>query len=204
MKKVSILFSIIMVVFLVKATADHHKAEIGKTAPDFNLTSAEGKTHSLADFKGKYVVLEWVNYDCPFVKKHYGSNNMQKLQKEMTSKDVVWLSICSSAEGKQGHFAGQELLDRIKKEGSNATAYLIDEDGSVGKMYGAKTTPHCYVISPEGNLIYAGAIDDKASADPEDIKKSKNLVKSCIDEAISGSAVSTATSKPYGCGVKYK
>jgi peroxiredoxin len=204
MKKISMLFSIIMLVFFVNTTFAKTKAEIGSEAPNFTLTSAVGKSHSLADFKGKYVVLEWVNFDCPFVKKHYSSNNMQNLQKEMTSKEVVWLSICSSAEGKQGHFAGQELLDRIKKEGSKATAYLIDEDGSVGKMYGAKTTPHCYVISPEGNLIYAGAIDDKPSADAEDIKTSKNLVKSCIDEAISGSAVSTATSKPYGCGVKYK
>ncbi len=204
MRKLTIIAIMFAAIFTAQLTAKNTKAEIGKEAPNFTLTSAEGNSHSLADFKGKYVVLEWVNFDCPFVKKHYGSKNMQTLQKEMTSKDVVWLSICSSAEGKQGHFKGKELLDRIASEGSNATAYLIDQDGSVGKMYGAKTTPHCYVVSPEGNLIYAGAIDDKASADAEDIKTSKNLVKSCIDEAMSGSEITTSTSKPYGCGVKYK
>lgn len=204
MRKLTIIAIMFAAIFTAQLTAKNTKAEIGKEAPNFTLTSAEGNSHSLADFKGKYVVLEWVNFDCPFVKKHYGSKNMQTLQKEMTSKDVVWLSICSSAEGKQGHFKGKELLDRIASEGSNATAYLIDQDGSVGKMYGAKTTPHCYVVSPEGNLIYAGAIDDKASADAEDIKTSKNLVKSCIDEAMSGSEITISTSKPYGCGVKYK
>lgn len=204
MRKLTIIAIMFAAIFTAQLTAKNTKAEIGKEAPNFTLTSAEGNSHSLADFKGKYVVLEWVNFDCPFVKKHYGSKNMQTLQKELTSKDVVWLSICSSAEGKQGHFKGKELLDRIASEGSNATAYLIDQDGSVGKMYGAKTTPHCYVVSPEGNLIYAGAIDDKASADAEDIKTSKNLVKSCIDEAMSGNEITTSTSKPYGCGVKYK
>lgn len=206
MKKFSIIAALLISALFIKLYADHHEghtAEVGKKAPNFTLTSAKGKTHSLADFKGKYVVLEWVNYDCPFVKKHYGSNNMQKLQKEITGKDVVWLSICSSAEGKQGYFTGKELTDRIAKEGSNATAYLIDADGKVGKMYGAKTTPHCFVINPEGELIYAGGIDDTPSADQEDVKTAKNYVKSCIYEALEGKAISTSTSKPYGCGVKY-
>jgi len=206
MKKFSIIAALLISALFIKLYADQHEghtAEVGKKAPNFTLNSAKGKTHSLADFKGKYVVLEWVNYDCPFVKKHYGSKNMQKLQKEMTGKDVVWLSICSSAEGKQGYFTGKELTDRIAKEGSNATAYLIDADGKVGKMYGAKTTPHCFVINPEGELIYAGGIDDTPSADQEDVKTANNYVKSCIYEALEGKKISTATSKPYGCGVKY-
>ena len=205
MKKISILISVVLFAFISLAIADHHEesAKIGKKAPDFTLKSADGKTHSLSDFNGKYVVLEWVNYDCPFVKKHYGSKNMQSIQKEMTDKSVVWLSINSSAEGKQGFFEGKELKERIKKEGSNATAYLLDTDGKVGKMYGAKTTPHCFVINPKGELIYAGAIDDIPSADQDDVKKANNLVKSCIDEAMAGKKISTQTSKPYGCGVKY-
>lgn len=206
MKSMKVLLSVIVLAFFtnLNLSADHHTAELGKKAPDFTLKSAEGKTHSLSDFKGKYVVLEWVNFDCPFVKKHYGSKNMQNTQKEMTGKDVVWLSICSSADGKQGFYEGKDLLDRIKSEGSNATAYLIDADGKVGKEYAAKTTPHCYVINPEGKLIYAGAIDDIPSADQNDVKEANNLVKSCLNEAMAGKAITTATSKPYGCGVKYK
>jgi peroxiredoxin len=179
------------------------KAVIGKAAPEFTLTDSEGKTHKLSDFKGKIVVLEWVNFDCPFVKKHYSVNNMQNLQKDYTSKGIVWLSICSSADGKQGNFKGQELKDRLKKENFAATAYLIDEDGKVGTSYGAKTTPNMFVIDAKGNLVYSGAIDDKASADSEDIKTSMNYVKSALDNVLAGKKVSTSTTKPYGCSVKY-
>ena len=140
-------------------------AKIDAPAPDFKLQDSKGKSHSLSDFRGKWVVLEWVNFDCPFVRKHYRSGNMPALQAEYTGKDVVWLSICSSAPGRQGYFEGKELLDRIALEKSAATAYLIDTDGKVGQLYGAKTTPHMYVINPEGTLVYAGGIDNIASTE---------------------------------------
>ena len=178
-------------------------ASVGEQAPGFTLTDSNGKTHSLSDFKGKYVVLEWVNYGCPFVVKHYGSGNMQKLQSTYTAKDVVWLAICSSSPGSQGYFQGEELQKEIKEHNSQATAYLIDADGKVGNMYEAKTTPNMYIINPQGVLVYAGAIDDKPSVDPEDIKSSMNYVSSALDQAMSGKAIAVKTTQPYGCGVKY-
>jgi len=178
-------------------------ARVGQTAPAFTLTSATGQKHALADFKGKYIVLEWVNYDCPFVKKHYNSGNMQNLQKKYADNGVVWLSICSSAPGKQGHFEGQTLLDRIAAEKSNAAAYLIDADGTVGKMYAAKTTPHMYVIDPKGNLVYAGAIDDKPSTSTADLVGAENYVVAALDAALSGTEISTRSTTSYGCSVKY-
>ena len=178
-------------------------ATVDQAAPNFTLTDSHGKTHSLADFKGKFVVLEWVNFDCPFVKKHYGAKNMQSLQAAYTKKDVVWLSICSSNKGKQGYFEGKDLTDRITAEGHSATAYLIDTDGKVGKMYGAKTTPNMFVINPEGTLIYAGAIDDKASPNPDDIKTATNYVAAALDAAMAGKPVAVKATAPYGCGVKY-
>ena len=178
-------------------------AMVGQAAPNFTLADATGQEHSLADFKGKYVVLEWVNFDCPFVKKHYGAGNMQALQAEYTGKDVVWLSICSSAPGKQGHFDGSSLTDRIAAEKSAATAYLIDSNGAVGRLYDAKTTPHMYVINPKGMLVYAGAIDDKPSTKPEDIPGAMNYVKATLDAAMGGKEVEFASTKSYGCSVKY-
>jgi hypothetical protein len=177
--------------------------ETGKAAPDFTLTDSQGKSHKLSDFKGKYVVLEWVNFGCPFVKKHYDSKNMQGLQKDYTGKDVVWLSICSSAPGKQGHMDAAKINDAVKEAGAAMTAYLIDEKGETGRLYGARTTPHMFIVNPEGNLIYAGGIDDIKSADPADTAKAKNFVKAALDEALAGKPVSTPTFKEYGCSVKY-
>lgn len=177
--------------------------EVGQPAPAFTLTDSNGQSHNLADFKGKFVVLEWLNHGCPFVKKHYDSNNMQKLQKEYTSKDVVWLSIVSSAPGKQGHMSPAETNAAKAEKGSAATAVLLDEDGTVGQLYGAKVTPELYVINPEGNLIYAGAIDDKKSVDPADVEGAANYVKRALDEALAGQPVSTPRTEPYGCSVKY-
>ena len=185
---------------LVTAQAE---SEVGKPAPDFTLKDTSGKEHKLSDFKGKFVVLEWVNYGCPFVKKHYDSQNMQKLQAEATGKDVVWLSICSSAPGKQGHFPPAEAAEKTKAYKSAATAYLIDDTGTVGQLYGAKTTPDMFVINPEGVLIYKGAIDDNSSPDAAAIADSKNYVQLALNEAAAGKAVSTPSTKPYGCGVKY-
>jgi len=177
--------------------------EVGQPAPGFTLTDSNGQSHNLSDFKGKLVVLEWLNHGCPFVKKHYDSDNMQNLQKEYTGKDVVWLSIVSSAPGKQGHMSPGETNQAKEEKGSAATAILIDGDGTVGQLYGAKVTPELYVINPEGNLIYAGAIDDKKSVDPADVEGATNYVKQALDEALAGQPVSTPKTEPYGCSVKY-
>ena len=177
--------------------------EIGKPAPNFSLKDLSGKEHELSDFKGKYVVLEWVNFGCPFVKKHYGSENMQKLQRQFADKGVVWLSICSSAPGKQGNESPSAAKEGLAKFGSHATAYLVDADGKVGKLYGAKTTPQMFVIDPEGVLIYSGAIDDKPTPDPETVASAKNYVQTALNEATSGKTISVPSTKPYGCSVKY-
>ncbi|GAB4334360.1 MAG: thioredoxin family protein [Calditrichia bacterium] len=192
---------IILVMFTASAMAQ--KARLDQPAPNFTLTDANGKAHSLSDYKGKFVVLEWVNFDCPFVKKHYRSGNMPKLQKEYREKGVVWLSICSSAEGKQGHYTGKALLERMKSENAAPTAYLLDTEGTVGKMYGAKTTPHMFVINPEGQLIYAGGIDDKPSTNQEDIATAKNYVVAALNAAMRGKEVAQKSAQPYGCSVKY-
>lgn len=178
-------------------------AKVGEQAPDFTLTDALGDAHSLSDFTGKFVVLEWINFGCPFVKKHYGAGNMQNLQTEYGKKDVVWLTICSSAPGKQGYLEGEELTTAIKEHNVKSTAYLIDADGTVGKMYQAKTTPNMYVINPDGKLIYAGAIDDKPTPKPEDIEGSMNYVAAALDLAMSGKDVEVKATQPYGCSVKY-
>ena len=177
--------------------------EIGKPAPDFSLADTDGKTRTLSSFKGKYVVLEWTNFDCPFVRKHYDSGNMQKLQETYTAKGVVWLRICSSAEGKQGHYAAKDTAERIAREKSMATAYLADGSGAVGRSYGAKTTPHMFVVDTEGTLVYAGAIDDKPSTKTDDVKAATNYVAAALDAGLAGKPVEVKTSTPYGCSVKY-
>ncbi|MCX8054332.1 MAG: thioredoxin family protein [Ignavibacteria bacterium] len=180
-----------------------NKAEIDKPAPDFELTDVNGTKHKLSDFHGKFVVLEWINFDCPFVKKHYDSENMQKLQGEYTSKGVVWLAICSSAPGKEGNLSKDEIKKRAANYKAKFTAYLIDESGDVGRLYSAKTTPHMYIIDPQGKLIYAGAIDSIRSTDKADIDKAENYVSKALNEALAGKAVSTKVTQPYGCSVKY-
>ena len=175
----------------------------GQPAPAFTLMDIEGKSHSLADYKGKTVVLEWYNPDCPFVKKHYDSKNMQELQKEMAAKDVQWLLINSSAVGKQGNCDPARARELIKENGISASSFLLDHDGTVGHAYGAKTTPHMFVIDKEGTLVYNGAIDDNPSAKPEDARTAHNLVRAAVNEVLAGSAVTKAATQPYGCGVKY-
>ena len=179
-------------------------AEVGSPAPDFSLKDLSGKPRSLSEFKGRFVVLEWTNPECPFVRKHYGSGNMQKLQKAWTDKGVVWLSVCSSAEGKQGHYKAEEWKKIQKDRGAVPTALLLDPDGGVGQAYGAKTTPHMFVIDPRGRLVYKGAIDDKRSADPEDVKDAKNFVDMALTEAMAGEPVKFSSTQSYGCSVKYK
>jgi len=177
---------------------------VGSPAPAFTLTDTKGKQHNLADFKGKHVVLEWVNFGCPFVKKHYESGNMQATQKKAVDKGVVWLSVCSSAEGKQGHMDAADWNEEIADRKLASTAVLIDESGTVGRTYGAKTTPHMYVVNPAGVLVYKGAIDDKPSTNKDDIPGARNHVLAALDESMAGKPVSMASTTPYGCSVKYK
>ena len=192
-----------MFLFLFSVIAFSQEAKLNEQAPNFKLADSNGKEHSLSDFKDKIVVLEWINYECPFVKKHYDSKNMQTLQEKYTKQGLIWLTICSSAESKQGNFTNDEINSRSKKHGAKFTAYLVDSDGKVGKMYGAKTTPHMYIINKAGKLVYAGGIDDKASTDLEDIKDAKNYVSLALEELLAGKDVSVQSSKPYGCSVKY-
>jgi peroxiredoxin len=177
---------------------------VGSVAPDFSLTDAKGKTHALSQFKGKYIVLEWFNPQCPFVKKHYGSGNMQKLQQEYTGKGVVWLSIDSSAPGTDGSLTGEEAEKITTAWKAHQTAFLLDPEGKAGRAYGAKNTPHMFVINPEGKIVYEGAIDSKRTPNPADIPNSTNYVKVALDESMSGKPVTTANTQPYGCSVKYK
>ncbi len=179
------------------------RAAIDSIAPAFTLKDANGQEHSLQQYRGKLVVLEWTNLDCPFVKKHYDSNNMQKLQQTYSDKGVVWLSICSSAEGKQGHFEPKVIRERLGTLKATRTTYLIDADGTVGKTYGARTTPHIFIIDPQGRLLYAGAIDDRPTPKKEDVEGATNYVAAALDEALSGKPLSQRTTQPYGCSVKY-
>ena len=190
-----------LALLIALAVAAH--AEVGEPAQNFTLKSAAGNEVSLSDFKGKVVVLEWTNPGCPFVKKHYGSGNMQKLQKDATAKGVVWLSICSSAPGKQGNLSADEAAKLTASNGSAATAYLLDDAGKVGQLYGAKRTPEMYVINKDGTLVYHGAIDDKKTPDPADIAGAKNFVAAALDEVLAGKPVSTPQTEAYGCSVKY-
>ncbi|MCG3204808.1 MAG: Thiol-disulfide oxidoreductase ResA [Elusimicrobia bacterium] len=176
---------------------------IGSKAPDFSLIDTQGKTHVLSDYKGRVVVLEWTNFGCPFVVKHYGSKNMQSLQKKYSDKGVIWLSICSSAKGKQGQMSPADWNKEIAHAGAHSLAYLLDEDGKVGSSYDAKTTPHMYIIDANGNLVYKGAIDDKPTHKQSDIKGAKNYVSAALDEILAGKKVTIATTEPYGCSVKY-
>jgi peroxiredoxin len=178
-------------------------AVVREPAPDFKLSDSKGAPHDLGSLKGKFVVLEWVNFDCPFVGKHYGTGNMQKLQKAYTGKGVVWLAINSSAPGKEGNFAPDRVNALLAEKGAAPTAYLIDADGKVGRAYGAKTTPHMFVVDPKGTVVYAGGIDDKPSTDKADVATAKNFVAAALDEAMAGKPVTTASSAPYGCAVKY-
>ena len=180
-----------------------NELQIGKKAPAFTLTDVQGQVHNLKDYRGKLVVIEWINYDCPFVKKHYNSGNMQSLQKKYTAQDVVWLVINSSAPGKQGNFNSEEVLKRSSDQGASFTAYLQDSDGKVGKKYGAKTTPHMFVVNGKGNLMYMGGIDNVKSTNVKDIAEATNYVAAALDALLIGEKVDVTSAKPYGCSVKY-
>ena len=179
--------------------------ETGKPAPDFEAETANPKQgFKLSNFKGKVVVLEWLNHGCPFVRKHYDSGNMQGLQKKFTSKNVVWMSVISSAPGKQGYVTTDEARKDMISNKSAATDVILDPEGKVGMLYGAKTTPHMYVINKEGILVYQGAIDDKPDTEQGSIPSAKNYVAEALDLTLAGKPVTQGTTKAYGCGVKYK
>ncbi len=179
-------------------------ATVGQPAPHFSLIDVNGKTVKLSDFKGKTVVLEWTNPGCPFVRKHYQqSNNLPGLQKEATAKNTVWLAINSTEPGHADHLAPAKMGAWMVERGASVSATLMDADGKVGQAYGAKTTPHLYVVDAAGKLAYAGAIDSIASAKAEDIAKAQNYVRSALADMAAGKPVATPTSPPYGCSVKY-
>ena len=192
-----------LLALLALLATTHAAVESGDTAPEFNLKDSKDNFQKLSAFAGKFVVLEWMNPECPFVKKHYSGGNMQKLQKEYTAKGVVWLSIISSAPGKQGYCTGPQAEANRKDQKASPTAVLLDPSGEVGQKYGAKTTPHIFIINPEGKVIYAGAIDSIRSANSADCAKADNYVRETLDAAMAGMPVPHPSTQPYGCGVKY-
>ncbi len=177
--------------------------QAGKPAPDFTATDSAGKTVKLSQFLGKTVILEWTNHDCPYVQKHYGTGTMQELQKYAVGKGAVWLSVISSAPGRQGHVNGVEADKLTDDRKASPTAVLLDADGKLGRLYGAATTPHMFVIAPKGTLAYMGGIDDKPSSNPDTIKTARPYVREAIDALAAGKPVKTAVARPYGCSVKY-
>jgi peroxiredoxin len=195
--------SSILVSSLAAGAAQAAGATVGQAAPDFTATDALGKTHKLSDFKGKHVVLEWTNPGCPFVVKHY-SGNMQALQAEFTGKGVVWLSINSTVKESRDYLPPAQLMAWKTEKKASASAVLMDESGKIGQLYSAKTTPHMYIINPQGVLVYAGAIDSVPSARVDDIKTATNYIRQGLNETMTGRAISTPTTRAYGCFIKYK
>ncbi len=176
---------------------------VGQPAPDFTLSDLSGKPVKLSDYRGSYVVLEWVNPECPYVEKHYGSRNMQGLQKDYTAQKVVWLTINSTREGHSEYYPPQKMAGWMKQMNAAASATLLDPTGKVGRAYQARTTPHMYIVDPRGQLVYAGGIDDKRSTSQGDVKTAKNYVRAAMGEALAGKPISAASTSPYGCSIKY-
>lgn len=177
--------------------------EIGAAAPNFSVQDASGATRTLAEFRGHTVVLEWTNSGCPYVRKHYDSRNMQTLQQEATAQGVVWLQVISSARGEQGYLDGPGALERVRADGAHPTATLLDPSGAMGRAYGATNTPHMFVISGEGRVVYQGAIDDHPSANPRSLQGANNYVRAALADISAGRPVATAQTRAYGCSVKY-
>jgi len=201
--KIEIVLLMAMGIAFAAPQASFAEVITGQPAPDFSLTDVEGSPRSLSKYDGKYRVLEWTNPECPFVKKHYSSGNMQRLQETSVGQGVVWLSINSSAPGKQGNFPPERWRQILEERRSAANATLLDPEGKVGKLYGAQTTPHLFIVDPKGILIYQGAIDSIASADPADVPKARNHVQAALEEAMAGKPVSVSSTQSYGCSVKY-
>jgi len=194
---------ILLAALLAAAGTAQADIKVGEAAPDFTASDSHGKTQRLSDYRGQVVVLEWTNHECPFVVKHYESGNMQALQKEAAARDVVWLSVISSAPGKQGHVGPEEANRLTESRQAAPAAVILDPTGEVGQRYGAKTTPHMYIVDPEGTLVYQGGIDSIKSTRPEDVARATPYVKVALDELMAGKAVTNPTTAPYGCSVKY-
>jgi len=195
---------LIAATLLACAGAAFAAPSVGQAAPDFTLKDASGKAVKLSDYKGKTVVLEWTNPGCPYVQKHYNSGNMPATQKEATDKGVVWLAINSTEKASGDYLEPGKLVAWMGERKSQPSATLMDEDGVAGKAYGARTTPHMYIVSPQGQLVYAGGIDSIPSSNPDDIKKAVNYVRQGLNESLAGKPISAATTRPYGCSIKYK
>jgi len=195
-----------MLVALVLCTAPPliSAAKVGGAAPEFSATGSNGKTVRLSDYRGKYVVLEWHNNGCPYVRKHYNSGNMQRLQRQWTAAGVAWFTILSSAPGKQGYVTASEENDYLAKMQAVPTAALLDPTGEIGHLYDAKTSPQMVVINPQGVVIYDGALDDKPTTDLKDVTDAKNYVNLALEQAKAGKQVETPATRPYGCSVKYE
>ena len=203
MPSLKILTPLMFALSLAAGAAFAASATVGQAAPTFSATDASGKTVSLADLKGKTVVLEWVNPECPYVRKHYDSANMQATQKAASGKGVVWLSVNSTHPSHDDFKKPAEMLAWAQKQGAAPTAMLMDGEGKIGRAYGARTTPHMYVIDAKGTLVYAGGIDDKPSANPADVKSAKNYVNAALADMLAGKPVAQAVTRAYGCSVKY-
>jgi peroxiredoxin len=202
-RAVSGLIAASAVTLALGATPAGAEPATGKPAPDFIGTDTQGKAYRLSEFKGKRVILEWTNHDCPFVGKHYGAGNMQATQKDARAKGAVWLSVISSAPGTQGHVSPAEADELTKTRGAEPNAVLLDPEGKIGRLYGAVTTPHMFIIDTDGKLVYKGAIDSIRSSDTDDIPRAVNYVKQAMTQLVAGQPVSPAGSRPYGCSVKY-
>jgi peroxiredoxin len=188
---------------LLAAPLLYSAVKVGQQAPDFTGTASDGKSYHLADYRGKFVVLEWHNNGCPYTQKHYKSGNMQKLQKQWTAQGVVWFTVLSSAPGKQGYVNASDENNYMAKVGAAPTAALLDPTGAVGRLYDAKTTPQMIVVNPQGVIIYDGAIDNRPTEDLRDIPVATNYVSQALEQALAGKPVETAATRPYGCSVKY-
>ena len=195
----SIRFLPVLIAFAAGAAV----AASSAAAPDFALTDSTGRTVKLSDYRGKYVVLEWTNPECPFVRKHYDSGNMQGLQKEWGARDVVWLAINSTNQSSSEYKSPQQTGAWMRAKDAAPKATLIDGTSATGRAYGAKTTPHMFVVAPDGDVIYRGAIDDRRTSNPADAKAANNYVRAALTEALAGKPVSVASATPYGCSVKY-
>jgi hypothetical protein len=199
-----LLLALLGLVVPSSVSAQMEDPDIGAAAPAFTLPDTYGDLHSLSDYAGKWVVLEWLNYGCPFVKKFYDAGKMQELQAGYAEKGVIWLAVVSSAPGQQGYYEPDDMNAQNEAHGQKAHAVLLDPEGDVGRAYGAKTTPQMYVINPDGVLLYNGAIDDKPSANASSLEGAKNYLVQALTEAMAGQPVSEPTTRPYGCSVKYK
>lgn len=207
MKKITLL-SVLLITSLallnMTSETDRAGAVVGESAPDFSVVDAYGNTHSLSDFQGQYVILEWLNHDCPFVRKHYDGNNMQELQEKYTEQGAVWLSVISSAPGTQGYLEPEAAQEITYEKNASPTAVLLDVDGTMGRAYDARVTPHMYIINPDGVLEYNGAIDDRPTARARDLEGARNYVVEAMDALMNGGEVEVRSNTPYGCTVKYE